>query len=94
MKAWRRCVELLAFCGCCEFHIVIMVVDISSAGEMPRDAGISRRPKRGGFEEEPGCGFPHSSDPEKMVKGAVGRGHPEWVEPCDMDPDEEGSRGL
>jgi len=36
-----------------------MVVDPSPIGEMPRDAGVSRRPKRGGFEEEPGCGgFP------------------------------------
>ena len=38
-------------------------------------------------------GLPYSSDPEKMVKGAVGRGHPEWVEPCDMDPDERGLEG-
>jgi len=38
-------------------------------------------------------GLPHSSDPEKKW-GAVGRGHPEWVEPSDMDPDERGSEGC
>jgi len=38
-------------------------------------------------------GLPHSSDPEKAVKGAVDRGHPERAEPCDMDPDERGLEG-
>jgi len=34
----------------------IRVVDTSPIWEMPRDVGVSRRPKRGGFEEKPGCG--------------------------------------
>jgi hypothetical protein len=44
----------------------ISVVDASSIGKPPRDAGVSWRPKRGVFcERNPGCGgFPHSNDPE------------------------------
>jgi hypothetical protein len=37
----------------------IRVVGSSPIEEPPQDAGISQRPKRGRFEEEPGCGgFP------------------------------------
>jgi putative transposase len=39
-------------------------------------------------------GFPHSYEQRIDEGGAVGRDHPERVEPCDMDPDEKGSRGL
>jgi hypothetical protein len=39
-------------------------------------------------------GLPYSSDPEKSGGGVVGRGRPEWVEPCDMDPDERGLEGC
>uniref|UniRef100_A0A7J2U2Q2 Uncharacterized protein n=1 Tax=Ignisphaera aggregans TaxID=334771 RepID=A0A7J2U2Q2_9CREN len=51
-------------------------------------------PREVGLRRSQDAGFPHSSDPEKMVKGAVGRGHPEWAEPCDMDPDERGLEGC
>jgi hypothetical protein len=36
-------------------------------------------------------GFLTAMTPEKSGGGAVGRGHPKWVEPSDMDPDEKGS---
>jgi hypothetical protein len=37
----------------------IRVVGSFPIEEPPQDAGISQRPKRGRFEEEPGCGgFP------------------------------------
>jgi hypothetical protein len=39
-------------------------------------------------------GLPYSNDPEKSGGGAVGRGHPERVEPSDMNPDERGSEGC
>ena len=61
---------------------------------MPRDAGVSRRPKRGGFEEEPGCGGYPTAMTQRSEGGAVGRGHPERAEPCDMNPDERGSEGC
>jgi len=39
-------------------------------------------------------GLPHSNDPEKKWRGAVGWGRPERAEPCDMDPDERGLEGC
>jgi len=47
-------------------------------------------PREVGLRRSQDAGLPHSSDPEKSGGGAVGRGRPEWVELCDMDPDEEG----
>jgi hypothetical protein len=35
-------------------------------------------------------GFPRSNDLEETMGGAAGRGYPEWVESCDVDPDERG----
>jgi hypothetical protein len=34
-------------------------------------------PREAGFEEERMQGFPHSNDPERKVRGAVGRGSPQ-----------------
>jgi len=31
---------------------------------------------------------------QRSEGGAVGRGHPERAEPCDMNPDERGSEGC
>jgi hypothetical protein len=39
-------------------------------------------------------GFLHSYEQRIDEVGAVGRDHPERVEPGDMDPDEMGSWGL
>jgi len=39
-------------------------------------------------------GFLHSYEQRIDEVGAVGRDHPERVEPGDMDPDEVGSWGL
>jgi transposase len=39
-------------------------------------------------------GFPTAMNRGIYEGGAVGRGHPERVEPSDMDPDEMGSWGL
>jgi len=51
-------------------------------------------PREVGLRRSQDAGLPYSSDPEKSGGGAVGRGHPKWVEPCDMDPDERGLEGC
>jgi len=51
-------------------------------------------PREVGLRRSQDAGLPHSSDPEKKWRGAVGRGHPERAELCDMDPDERGSEGC
>ena len=51
-------------------------------------------PREVGLRRSQDAEFPHSNDPEKSGGGAVGRGRPEWAEPCDMDPDERDPEGC
>ena len=51
--------------------------------EDPREVGLRRSQDAGVTPQQ----WPRE-------KGAVGRGRPKWVEPCDMDPDERGLEGC
>ena len=61
------------FCGCFGFQRFTRVAGVSSTGELPRDVGLTWKPKRECFEEGAGLlGFPHSNDSEKTMRGSCG----------------------
>ena len=35
----------------------------------------------------------HSNDPEETMRRELWVGYPEWMEPCDVDPDERDPEG-
>jgi hypothetical protein len=86
----------------CFSYRFIRVVDVFSIEVSPRDAGVSWRPKRGGFEEEPGCGGYPTAMTRRKVKGELwagvtpsGRSPVTWI-PMKRDPEgsEAKGRGL
>jgi len=62
-------------------------------GDASRCGYIAKAQERWVWGEARMRGFPTAMTQRKRWRGAVNWGHPEWVEPCDMDPDEKESWG-